>query len=226
MANAARGRVSFQTGDVFEVCLPDGGFAYGRILLYMRRVSLRGGFKFPHWIASFEANSMLICLTKQRFGARQSKIDGLADFPTLPSELLMTRQIRDGTLPIVGNMPVRPQEIDFPEGVCGFQDDNHGAFSKGSFDRIIELDSASYTWWNSLSHVGPAFGLSPELVLQKVTEPDWLSKHSWLDLRAHPEREKVLSLVGLSPMMTYAQICDLFGLMAPAEMLKLSTGKC
>ena len=51
MAKPSTRRIRFRTGDVFQVALPDGSFAYGRILLDLRRLARAGLFVTPFVLA-------------------------------------------------------------------------------------------------------------------------------------------------------------------------------
>ena len=105
MAKPSTRRNRFRTGDVFQVALPDGSFAYGRILLDLRRLARAGLFVTPCALAGMCGSALLVRLYKKAFPSPTLSMAELTEAHSFVGELLDGRPIYRGDDPIVGTFP-------------------------------------------------------------------------------------------------------------------------
>lgn len=108
MAKSSTPRIGFRNGDVFQVALPGDSYAYGRILLDLRRLARAGLFVTPCALAGMCGSALLVRLYKKAFRSPILSLGDLSDAPSFLDELLDRRPIYRGEYPIVGNLPVCP----------------------------------------------------------------------------------------------------------------------
>ena len=191
-----RKRVRYRSGDVFTLPLPDGTFAFGRILLDLFRLS-KAHVLSPSW------GDLIIQIYRFTTTHGAHVPDELRSKPTFPSQVIVHTSILHGQFPLVGHLAVEASDLDFPEFI-----QNVGArdrfFIKGGIRVQIqvppELDQDLPC---------PTFGSGiPIHFLQQALQGtrEWCRPH--VDLRAHPFRAPILQLAGLSPEMTYDQMCE------------------
>lgn len=206
MAKPGTGRIRFRNGDVFQVGLPDGSFAYGRILLDLRRLARAGLFMAPCALAGACGSALLVRLYKKAFCGPSVPLADLTDIPSFLDELLDRRPIYRGEYPIVGNIAVCPHELDFPEYVCSFHENPawHFSFQKGGV--VVELPM-THEEYDSLPKPSFSFGYATDDLLAEVHASVGTEKHARGELRVDPRRDSILARAGLSPGMTYDEIC-------------------
>ena len=206
MAKPSTRRIRFRTGDVFQVALPDGSFAYGRILLDLRRLARAGLFVTPCALAGMGGSALLVRLYKKAFPSPTLSMAELTDAPSFFGELLDRRPIYHGDYPIVGNLPVCPGELDFPEYVCSFHENPAWHFSYQKGGAVAELPM-THKECESLPKPSFSFGYAVDHLLAEIHDPAGKEKHARGELRVDPRRDSILARVGLRPGMCYDQIC-------------------
>lgn len=133
-------------------------------------------------------------------------------------------QIYNAEFPIVGHLLVSPVDIDFPEYTSTFitSPEWKFLFEKGAVMVQTEVEWDEMTEWDTLPKGSIGFGLAPDLIFQNLGDKDGVQKHARGDLRTDPRRDEVLARVGLSPKMTYDQMCEAVGGVKAAELLLVS----
>jgi Immunity protein 26 len=210
MAKPSTRRIRFRTGDVFQVALPDGSFAYGRILLDLRRLARAGLFVTPCALAGMCGSALLVRLYKKAFPSPTLSMAELTDAPSFLGELLDRRPIYGGDYPIVGNLPVCPSELDFPEYVCSFHENPAWHFSYQKGGAVAELPM-THKECESLPKPSFSFGYAVDHLLAEIHDPAGREKHARGELRVDPRRDSILARVGLRPGMCYDEICTKVG---------------
>jgi hypothetical protein len=217
-------RVRYRAGDVFQIPLPDGSFGYGRLLLDIRRLARTGLFTPPCALAGICGSGLLVQLYRVSYPEPLASVVGLRAIPVFLSEFVQNGQIYRAEFPIVGNLPVAPEEIDFPEytGTFVTSPEWQFLFEKGAVVARARIGWDERAEWDSLPKASIGFGLAPDLILRDIGDPDGVRRHTRGDLRGDLRRDGVLARVGLSPDMTYDQMCEVVGGVKAAELLLAS----
>jgi hypothetical protein len=213
MAKSGERRVRYRAGDVFQIPLPDGSFGYGRLLLDIRRLAKAGLFACPCALAGIAGSGLMIQVYQVRFPEPLASVVDLRVAPAFLSEFVQNGQIYRADFPIVGHLPVAPEDLDFPEYTGTFVTSPEWLFH---FEKGAAVARARVGWeeraeWDALPKPSVSFGLAPDLVLRDIDDPDGVRRHARGDLRLDPRRAGVLARAGLSPGMTYDQICEAVG---------------
>jgi hypothetical protein len=206
MAKPSTRRICFRNGDVFQVALPDGSFACGRMLLDLRRLARAGLFVTPCALAGMCGSALLVRLYKKAFRGPTVSLADLSDAPSFLDELLDRRPIYRGDYPIVGNLPVCPSELAFPEYVCSFHKNPGGHFSYQKGGAVAELQM-THKEYDSLPKPSFSFGYAVDHLLEEIHDPAGKEKHARGELRVDPRRDSILARAGLRPGMCYDEIC-------------------
>ena len=206
MSERTTGRIHFHNGDVFQVALPEGFFAYGRILLDLRRIARAGLFATSCALSGICGSALLVRLYKKAFHDPAISLADLSDCPSFLDELLDRRSIYRGKYPIVGNLPVSQRELDFPEYVHSFHDNavSHFSYQKGG--SVAKL-TMTYKEYDSFPKPSFSLGYAVDHLLAEIHDPAGTVKHARGELRVDPRRNSVLARVGLRPGMSYDEIC-------------------
>ena len=113
-------------GDIFAVPLPDGAFICGRVLL-----DIPGTVKervLPHDSPLLFVRS---CYLIELFSEVQSTPDYVPSPVRVCGVFVQSREVGK-SWPLVGNIPVDPKLVEFPETLCGFRHrGGESAFSCG-----------------------------------------------------------------------------------------------
>jgi hypothetical protein len=225
MAQTGGRRVHYRAGDVFQIPLPDGSFAYGRLLLDIRRLARAGVFTHPCALAGIYGSGLMVQVYRVRHPQPLASVAVLRAAPAFLSEFVQHDQIYRAEFPIVGNLPVAAEEIDFPEyaGPLATSPELLFRFEKGAVVARMPGQWDEWAEWESLPKGSIGFGLAADLILRDLGDSDGVRRHAWGDLRLDPRRDGVLARAGLAPGMTYDQMCDAVGGVKAAELLRTRT---
>jgi Immunity protein 26 len=218
MAKKATSRVRFRSGDGFQMPFSDGSCGYGRILLDLRPLAKAGAFPARSALAGMYGSSLLIQIFRTVASKALASVESLQSVGTLLEQFLDRQQIYRGVYPIVGNLPVRPEDLDFPEYVQTFHE-NPGwrvSFQKGTIVADLPLD---WQECEKLPKGSVSLGLVPDRVQQCINDPEFAKRLSSGDLRVDSNRKRVLALAGLNPGMSYDQMCEAVGALKATELL-------
>ncbi len=111
-AFTARERVhqKFREGDFFRFRLDRRHWAYGRILLDFAAMRKQ---KIEFWDVFF-GKPLVVAVYRTMTAEPLDDIEKLAGLPMLPSQFIMDNIFYYGEAEIIGNMPLTPEEEDFP----------------------------------------------------------------------------------------------------------------
>lgn len=157
---------AFKHGDIFAVPLPDGRFLPGRVML-----DIYGCLKkrmLPH-------DSPLPGLGKAVLAEMYSVTSKHLDFEksaiSIPGAYVDSDEIGVGW-PIIGNLPVDPHDISFPETLIGFNHENgEVAFECGELRINVPLHEEDARKINAYKSPHTSF-LWPITCAQNINRPD------------------------------------------------------
>jgi hypothetical protein len=151
-------------------------------------------------------SALLVRLYKKAFRGPTVSLADLSDVPSFLEEMLDRRPIYSGEYPIVGNLPVCPRELDFPEYVSSFG--WHFSYQKGGAVAELQMTHKEYM---SLPMPGFSFNYAKDHLLEEIHHPAGKEKHARGELRVDPRRDSILARAGLRPGMCYDEICAKVG---------------
>lgn len=109
-SKSERIRCKFKEGDFFRFKIDRGIYGYGRILFNFDRLRKE---KIPHW--DILMGKPLIIKVYHIIAEKESvQLEKLRELPAIPSQYIMDNVFFYGEYEIVGNMPLKESEIDFP----------------------------------------------------------------------------------------------------------------
>lgn len=137
-------KISFKVGDLFAIPLLDGNYATGRILLYPKKQKFKkiieetkkeieGGEKdFPEAFMygtemPYHGGGILVEVYKEVFNeptAKQSEV-------LIKGIEVSSYSIEREEWPIIGNIPVKPTEVEFPEFIVVIPPKRQWYFCRG-----------------------------------------------------------------------------------------------
>jgi hypothetical protein len=210
--------VRYRSGDVFQIPLPNGTFGYGRILLDAFRLRRAGVFDPRCELTGLCGSGLLVQLYRRAFAEPLAAVEVLRRSPPFLDEFLDHTQIYRAEFPIVGNLPVTAPEIDFPEYVICHSPGWHIMFGKGGIVAEIPI---SFEDCEALPKPSIGLGLAPDWVLKNIQARSGRRRRAGNDLRVHRRRKEILGLAGLSPAMSYDEMCARVGGPTAEELLSL-----
>lgn len=226
-----RKRVRYQPGDIFEIRFNKRSVGYGKILLDVFRLRQQGFFEdkpepYPYagLNGPLQAAGLLVALYK--YAGPPLELEHVDEQPVLCTKLLLHDQIYAGTFPIIGNVPVKAEELDFPEGVCVWHPGDKSVeyyFEKGGISVPIKVTAEEA---KQAPVLGCAFGLVPATI-QKAIKGNAKARAQLLGTFRSDDkfRAELLGRCGLNPEMSYAEMSAATGGIPPQAFIEASQQK-
>lgn len=231
-------RVRYKAGDIFCIPLPDGSFGYGRILLDVFRVRQHRIFDSRCGLNGIYGSGLLVQLYRYATAKPLADVTNLLEAETFLDEFLAHDHIRLGEHLIIGHIPVAPADLDFPEYVHTYgptRGEWQIYFGKGGV--VAELSKGWHTLLRGVLHDvdyseveklprgGYGLGIHTGHLLTQIHSPTGILDRARHDLRASPQRKRILRLAGFSLGMTYDQMATRAKAPQAEELLAILSSK-
>ncbi|SFB72333.1 Immunity protein 26 [Flexibacter flexilis DSM 6793] len=189
-------------GDIFAINLPDGSCVTGRIMFYTKKqLPLNNEDSKTNqgtWMMTI-GGGVYVDIYKDL----KQKPDLLISEPLFRGIFISTALLSDGTWEIISNVPVNPQDVEFPQYVISIPPGVGSWFYVRGEVCLSLPGEKGYNQWHGISckmimHTDITRFILKYLNLQETK--DSLEK---MDLRYHPEKNLVYETLGLNPDESY-----------------------
>ena len=204
-----------KAGDIFKFPITSNEFAFGRIMLNISAQCVKTKkIDRDNDLWPFREYLLVQVYQQTTKGDTPSKNDIL-----LPGIMMSGGCIEDKTWDIVDFKEVKPQEVEFPEGLSS-EKAIKGALMKGECRIVFDMEFSEIEKIN-IPPIGNPCKILPEVVLfqlgrkDEINNPRLTNKEfrnpASFDLRFSPYREKIFELAGIDPGESYYELSKRLG---------------
>jgi hypothetical protein len=112
--NLKRKNFKFKQGDIFVFKINLTEYVFGRVLLNIDELKKKNLISKEHGLSLIMGKPVLIKFYAYTAKTKNVNIDHLLSLPSLPSDYIMDNKLFYGEYEIIGNRPLKINEMDFP----------------------------------------------------------------------------------------------------------------
>lgn len=210
-------RITFNAGDILCLELENGKYSFAKVLLDIKKVNkLKILPEKNPFVGTFWEQCSLIGYYNGLFDSADIETESLKDRDFILTQFCSMKYVKNGVVPILGNSPVAPHEVQFPEAISPVY--KAPSFAKGlilaSVNRNLNYDKLP-----TISYANHPRGFATMYFIYNSENLKAMDLEN-SDLRYHPSRSKILKQAGLSANMSYDDMCRAKNLPTTVELLK------
>jgi hypothetical protein len=227
--------VRFKMGDFFAVATKfdlygtPTEYIFGRHLLNIAELRKRAVVdKIHHW-RNLMTIVQLVTLYDYTASSLIVDLEAVKRSPKIPAFHMMDDALTRGEYPIVGNLPLEAEELDFPMHYGGYMhnDDREGFYFGWGvcmIDNVRAFEFNGNDTYERYRNNGVGFGASNISLLDELREdrPPYFEHTDILHPNVAELKEKILKSLGVKTDISYDDFCKKFGFMNRAELLAIA----
>ncbi len=199
--------VQFKHGDIFAIELSEKEYAFGRILLNIKKQCIDTRLIDTEAQLNFYEDAILIDIYKQTasdatFAGGEVLLNGL---------FVISSMVANGSWPIIDHISIDPKSVEFPENLAVYSG-SQSKFIKGEIELIIDMEQSEMDDIEVYPSTIPPIVLSDiilyylsrheEIDSEGIDDLDVFSLNRY-DLRYNPSRIKVYDMLNEDMNQTY-----------------------